>query len=125
MATLKEFYSNGIEKAIDGMMSRLANDYREGYRFATGKTKNVMVITYAFLNMLQATVKNKKETGRMPNMCIAYDFWRSFQKYRQKQEFKDVVQASRLGICGIMTPHMVDTLNWIDQFCEELFKDMK
>lgn len=125
MATLKEFYGNGIENAIDGLMSRIANDYREGYGFATDKTRNVMGLTYAFLNMLQTAVRNKKETGRMPNMCIVYDFWRSFQRYRQKQNFKDIVEASRLGVTGIMTPHMVDTLDWIDQFCEELFKDMK
>ena len=125
MATIKDYFNSGIANGVNGIMSRLANDYREGYAFGSPENKEVMRETYKFLSVLNLAITDyQQHHGRIANKCLLYDCWLEFKAYMQSDTFKQVVELSACGCYAIITPHMLECLEWFSEFCSELLQDM-
>jgi len=118
MACIRDYFKSGIVNTVDQMLSRINNDYREGYQFGTQDWKKVMRKSYSFLTALKQELDYYQKYQYFDNKYMLYDTAVEFKKYMNSSLFQEAVELSKVGAIGIMTPYMVNTLNNLVEFCE-------
>lgn len=123
MACIRDYFKSGIVNTVDQMLSRINNDYREGYKFGTQDWKEVMRKTYAFLTVLKQGLNYYQKHQHFDNKYMLYDTAVEFKKYMDGCSFQQAAEMSKEGMIGIMTPYMVHTLNNLVEFCELVYEN--
>ena len=123
MACIRDYFKSGIVNTVDQMLSRINNDYREGYEFGKAESKEVMRKTYAFLTVLKQGLDYYQKHQHFDNKYMLYDTAVEFKQYMNGCFFQQTAEMSKAGMIGIMTPYMVHTLNNLVEFCELVYEN--
>ena len=124
MACIRDYFRSGVENAVSGLISRIGNDYREGFSVGDPCCKKVMRETFKFLSVLQLCLNEYKTHQRISNKCMLYGITKDFKRYMLDDEFQTIKELSSFGCLGIMTPHMIESLEWLIGFCDLLTEDI-
>ena len=123
MACIRDYFKSGIVNTVDQMLSRINNDYREGYQFGAQEWKEVMRKSYTFLIILKEALNHYQKYQYFDNKYMLYDTAVEFEKYMNDCSFRQAAEMSKEGMIGIMTPYMVHTFIDLIEFCKLVHKN--